>query len=567
LIDPTSETIYVLDGDDLLTSTDGGNTWTVLQGPWSATNSTLLAEQSGTIYVSAPVMGIEHAFVTKLSSTGSTIWATLLGGSQSDFGLALAADAQGNAYVTGATNSPDFPLANPLQSSLDSGKSADPDGFVAEISADGSHLVYSTYLGGSDWDSGTRISVDGKGNVWIAGSTSSANFPLMNPLEATLPATSATFLTQLASGGQKLLFSTFLAGTTSPSASEICAICIGGGPGDLVVDGNGNAWFGSEAETVGLPMVQPIQPSLPASGTDVGGFLGEFASGGAVQFSTYLDAPIGSLTVTAAGSVWLAGSGNCSNFPWVNSSPVPTCGGGGYLGRIDPAPPPPEPGVPQIYAIYNAASYELGDVVAPGEIVTIFGRGLALSAAGAPGVSLPVSLSNVTVTIGGIPAPLFYVSPGQINLQVPLGLSLGATSLVITANGQTVTRTVNAVALRPGIFVVTHASDFSPVTAQNPAQAGEYLALFATGLGPTSPSATDGAAAPSGLAPLVGACAVGNYWADLSQPPLYCGLAPETVGVYQVNFQLPPNTASGLNLIWIGLGSAGSSNQVPLYVQ
>jgi uncharacterized protein (TIGR03437 family) len=568
LIDPVAETIYVLDAGDLLTSTDGGNTWTVQQWPWVA-NSILLTEQSGTIYVSTPQTGIEHAFVTKLSSTGSTVWAMLLGGTKTDFGLAIAADAQGNAYVTGSTNSPDFPLANPLQSKLDKGNSFETDAFVAEISADGSKLVYSSYLGGSGADYGTGIGVDGNGNAWLAGSTESTDFPLMNPLEATGPPLNPFFLTQIAAGGQKLLFSTFVPSVTPiPLPASQATPQSVFAPGALVVDGNGNAWLGGQS-TLGLPLVQAIQTNLPPAGTEIGGFLSEFASGGTLEFSTYLDTAIGSLAVTAGGSAWLAGSGNCAFFPvdflWANSTAPPTCGGGGYLARIDPTPPAPQPGVPQIYAIYNAASYEVGDVVAPGEIVTIFGSGLASSAAGAPGVPLPLSLNGLTVTIGGTPAPLFYVSPGQINLQAPSGLSLGAASLVITVNGQTVTRAVNVVAVRPGIFVVTHASDFSLVTAQNPAQAGEYLALFATDLGPTSPSVPDGAAAPLGLTPLVGACEV--YETGILQPAQYCGLAPETVGVYQVNFQLAPNMPSGLNVVWILLGSAGSSNQVPLYVQ
>jgi uncharacterized protein (TIGR03437 family) len=336
-------------------------------------------------------------------------------------------------------------------------------------------------------------------------------------------------------------------------------------PTDLVIDGHDNLWISGSGD-LGLPLVAPIQAS-------VGSFLSEYSPSVSLEFSTYFDAGIAGLTVTSSGSVWLAGQGRGDRFPFVASAisgpPACSAGGSGYVARIDPTPPPVEPGVPQITAIYNAASYELGDVVAPGEIVTIFGSSLAPGAQSAATTPLPVSLNGVTVTIGGMPAPLFYVSPPQINLQVPYGVSLGAGDLVITTNGQSITRRVCMVALRPGIFVVTHASDFSLVTAQHPATAGEYLAIFATGLGPTNPSVPAGAVNPLAVAPLQSSASVivGALGGGLEVQPSYVGLAPGIVGIYQINFQLA-GASPGRNGVVVSIGGSGSStNLVPVDVR
>jgi uncharacterized protein (TIGR03437 family) len=293
----------------------------------------------------------------------------------------------------------------------------------------------------------------------------------------------------------------------------------------------------------------------------------EFAPNGSIAFSTYFDEFAASLAVTGGGSVWLAGTACDNSFPDVGSTQAPPAGCGGYLARIDPAPPVVPPGLPQIYGIYNAASYEVGDVVAPGEIVTVLGSGLASGAQSAAGAPLPASLNGVGVSIGGVPAPLYYVSPNQINLQVPTSLSEGASNLILNVNGQSLTRVVRAVALRPGIFAVTHASDFSLVTPQNPAQPGEYLAVFCTSLGPTSPSVPAGQANPLAPAPLPSPVTVNLQGAEVPTPASsYAGLAPGTVGLYQVNFQLPEGTTGTVGLEII-LQGQGNTNFVPLYVQ
>ena len=123
--------------------------------------------------------------MTKIDPTGSAlVYSTYLGGNGSDVAEGIAVDSSGNAYVTGSTNSTNFPTANPLQSAIGgSGQNA----FVTKLNPTGSSLAYSTYLGGSGnaGDGGTGIAVDSAGNAYFTGATGSTNFPRMNPLQPT----------------------------------------------------------------------------------------------------------------------------------------------------------------------------------------------------------------------------------------------------------------------------------------------------------------------------------------------------------------------------------------------
>jgi hypothetical protein len=126
--------------------------------------------------------GDSDAFVTKVNPSGSAlVYSTFLGGSNEEFGFGIAVDTAGNAYVTGATLSPDFPTVNPLQPTLGGGF----DAFVTKLNPSGTALVYSTFLGGRDLDRGNGIAVDSAGNAYVTGETSSPNFPTVNPLQPT----------------------------------------------------------------------------------------------------------------------------------------------------------------------------------------------------------------------------------------------------------------------------------------------------------------------------------------------------------------------------------------------
>lgn len=263
--------------------------------------------------------------------------------------------------------------------------------------------------------------------------------------------------------------------------------------------------------------------------------------------------------------MWVGGSACYNDFPNVGAPAGPL----GYVARIDPAPSAAVPGIPRIDGSYNGGGFEWGNAVAPGEVVTLLGAELASSTASGDGAPLPVSLSDVSVSVGGVAAPLYYVLPGQINFQAPTNVPLGVADLAVTRGATVNHRAVNVVALQPGIFLVngvpavTHAADFSLVTASNPAHPGEYLAVFCSGLGATTPAVAAGQISP--LAPIKasGSISVGTGAGIHFQ---YAGLVPGSIGLYQVNFQLPGNSVVGLTDLRLSIGYQFTPD-VPLYVK
>ena len=134
--------------------------------------------------------------------------------------------ASGNAYVTGYTESTNFPTMNPLQPAY----GGDEDAFVTKLNASGSALVYSTYLGGSGADGGSGIAVDSSGNAYVIGATYSTNFPTMNPLQPAYGGDEDAFVTKLNASGSALVYSTYLGGS-GPDVRR-----------GIAVDSSGNAY-------------------------------------------------------------------------------------------------------------------------------------------------------------------------------------------------------------------------------------------------------------------------------------------------------------------------------------
>ena len=156
--------------------------------------------------------GGRDVFVAKLDGTGAPlIYSTYLGGTGDDFGRAIDVTASKQFYVTGATLSADFPMVAPFQPAL----AGDRDAIVAGFVPSGSLLLYSTYLGGSDADSGLGIAVDGAGEAHVIGSTFSEDFPTKDPIQAELGGLSDAFLTELSTLGLEVIHSTYFGGSGS----------------------------------------------------------------------------------------------------------------------------------------------------------------------------------------------------------------------------------------------------------------------------------------------------------------------------------------------------------------
>lgn len=200
--------------------------------------------------------------------------------------------------------------------------------------------------------------------------------------------------------------------------------------------------------------------------------------------------------------------------------------------------------------VVNAASFAPTTApIAPGTLVSIFGSNLAASTAQAADVPLPTTLAGVSVSINGIPAPLFFVSPEQINVQTPFGVS-GAEAVVRVNNEGELSNeaSVPLAKTSPAIFSVdlsgfgpgtfTHA-DFSPITEQDPALLGETIIVFLTGLGEVAPAYPDGAPGPTDPLSLVTDPNLQVLFGSEAGEIQFAGAAPDFVGLYQINVTTP----------------------------
>jgi Bacterial Ig-like domain (group 3)/Beta-propeller repeat len=249
------------------------------------------------------------AFVTKINAAGSAlVYSTYLGGSGDDYGFGIAVDGGGNTYVTGVTNSTDFPTKNPLQPA--NADAAYGNAFVAKINAAGSALVYSTYLGGSGngiyGDRGSRIAVDIAGNAYITGYTGSTDFPTANPLQPSYGgAYTDAFVTKINSEGSALVYSTYLGGSNVDEGYGIA------------VDSAGNAYITGSTFSTDFPTANPLQP---ANGGTLDAFVAKInPSGSAFAYSTYLggsdrDYGVG-IAVDSSGNAYVTGLTYSINFP------------------------------------------------------------------------------------------------------------------------------------------------------------------------------------------------------------------------------------------------------------
>jgi uncharacterized protein (TIGR03437 family) len=239
--------------------------------------------------------------------------------------------------------------------------------------------------------------------------------------------------------------------------------------------------------------------------------------------------------------------------------------------------PPTSPPSFTSAGIVNAASY-VGGLV-PGSLATLFGKGLSI-VNGAVLAGGKTSLSGTSVTVGGIPAPLVSVvnqsGQEQISFQVPFELQGSTTTAVaVTNNGSSSTAAnVPVLVAQPGIFAVVLSPSGTTaavihlngqlVTPQNRAQAGEYVSLFLTGLGPLQPGVATGALGP--IPPAMTTMPVSVSVGGVGCNVIFSGYAPENVGLYQINFQVPSNAPSGPSVaLGVSAGSfAGPQSSIPI---
>lgn len=264
-----------------------------------------------------------RAFVAKIDPTGSSLlYTTYLSGSVDEQANGLAVDSSGNVYVTGNTHSPDFPVLGAFQSACAvSATGSCSDAFLTKIASTGNAIVYSTYLGGTGDDSATSLAVDANGDVYLAGTTSSPDFPASAGAAQVKCGGSCTqnaFVAKFNSFGTSLAYATYLGGSASDEAA------------DIAVDAVGNVYVTGSTSSPDFPIVSAFQKTCPLDSSSSTGaclatsFVAKLKTDGSgLAYSSYLGGSLGSkasgIALDSLGGAYVTGSTQSPDFPVLNA--------------------------------------------------------------------------------------------------------------------------------------------------------------------------------------------------------------------------------------------------------
>jgi uncharacterized protein (TIGR03437 family) len=428
--------------------------------------------------------------------------------------------------------------------------------------------------------------------VFVApGSSSGVSFSTHSPLNAS-PSTQDgnrwLGLAQDGSGSFKFTFPYKI--NVAPPAS----MAQGTYNGSLITSGSS---FPPDNQTIPVTMRVTTQPIAVASPAQVTESLAQGAAPLAMQVSLQNPGQ-GTLTIgavsatTTDGGKWLTASSNPSGWAALTLDPG-TLAPGFYTGSVSIASNAVNgtvivpvsfqveaKGAPLAYykGVVDNAIFGSGDPVAPGDIVALFGEQLSLTGvSGASSVPLPTQLGGATVLVNGRAAPLYSVSESQgkgydqIDLQVPLETPVGTAQVQVQRDGLSGnTVSVQVVARAPRILVITK-QDLSVPDSAHPARVGDYLTIWAIGLGPTNPAVGTNVPAPGSepLARLTVTPAVefgSTIFGTSSATPSFAGLSPGSVGLYQINVAIPAGVVSGNVNLTLAFPDS-TSNTVQIAVQ
>ncbi len=453
-------------------------------------------------------------------------------------GSRLALDAAGDVFIAGTaefqyptspgafqtTYTPFLYFPSGL---ITIGSSEVPAGeqYVTKLSADGSQLLYSTFVTGSmgAWNAG--MAVDASGDVWLTGDTVSPDYPYAPALAA--PPTSQTFTTELDPTGSKVLLSVPV-GVPPGNGSNLAfdpqgdLIAVGAFPIPVLSTFPANAVPappGPSAGNVRAECLPGATPYILHISSKDGSILGTRILSGYRLVGWGSSEMLVSSTVDSQGNVYLGGIAGLPDIPLTpgvvyDSSVTQRVAFGAFLERTNfglPASP--------IGCVTDAANWTLIGPVAPGQLLTLFGNGIGpsnpVSGLIAGESSVPTALGGLSVTFDGQPAPILYASSTQINIQAPFEISQNpSTVMQVNYNGQVLgTRMFAVVPQNPGLFATAIPSaitcgqtqiaasslvalaineDGSINSCANPAPVRSLLSLFLNGIGTLAANQTTG---------------------------------------------------------------------------
>jgi uncharacterized protein (TIGR03437 family) len=509
------------------------------------------------------------------------------------YGVGVAVDASGSFYLAGNSQNNGLPVTKgafqPYYGNMSPNFSSPSRGFVAKFNpvSAGASLVYATYLGGTDPAQGAYsdgiggIAADAAGNAYVSGNAS-YDFPVTAGAYNTTPCPQNAFclnrgfLAKINPAGSALVWATFV-GNSDPTLSAASSIS----PPRL--DAQGNVYVsGSSGNNSQYPLVNPLQPAFNFGGVYVSIF---DPTGTTISFSTVIYTPNntgllpGGVDIDPQGNIYVAGILGGADLPVTAGAFQSANAGGvdGFLAKINMTIPTPTITLNGIVPLDSTVS-----TIQSGEWITIFGANLAAQTATWTG-NFPTSLAGTSVTIDGKPAYLWYVSPTQINLQVPDDATNGTVPVVVTtATGGKAYASVTLARFAPSFNLLTGehvagiiirsngsgaygggtydivgptGSSFGYATVA--AKAGDTVELYGVGFGPTNPFVPPGGVF-SGSAPTTSPVTLTINGKTVT--PSYAGQT--SAGQYQINVTIPAGLGAGDVPLQASVGGA----QTPVVV-
>jgi uncharacterized protein (TIGR03437 family) len=430
----------------------------------------------------------------------------------------------------------------------------------------------------NDYISG--IAIDSASYAYVVGYTNSKDFPVTSGAYSTVCGPNgqncaAAHVTKLNPSATSIVWSTFV-GDAKPDASDAVFFT-----GPIQLDGAGNVYIiGQTGGGPGFPMVNPVEPT--PTGGDQQVLVAELdPTGSKLLFSTTIgshgldtDNPAG-LVVDTAGDIYLAGNSYGPDLittpgAFQTTSSNNPCCRHGFVAKIAPTNP-------QITAVTDAAGYQPG--ISPGAWIVIWGANLSSTTrpwqtSEIINGKLPTQLDGVSVTVDGKPAAVYYISPGQLDVQAPDDSTTGSVQVVVTAPQGTATATATMQAASPGLFMYNAGNrnylaaqhvDYSLVGPSAPAKPGEVIILYATGFGPTTPPTPSGQLVTTAY-PVVNLSAITlTIGGSPAQVPLWAGITE--AGLWQMNIQVPQGASSGDAAVVAQIGGKSTQSNVFLSIQ